>query len=83
MGQQNLINLPAGSSVVAQRIDLRFQPFQMLSGKIRLHEVAIVDGEVKLILHAKNETKKNAGQSLKLNVNWDELFAGAGGRGSD
>jgi cytoskeletal protein CcmA (bactofilin family) len=45
----------------------------MLSGKIRVHEVAIVDGDMKLILHAK-EMKKSAGSPLKLNVNWDELL---------
>jgi hypothetical protein len=73
LGKQNLINLPAGSSITAQRIDLRFQLFQMLSGKIRVHEVAIVDGDMKLILHAK-EMKKTGGSQLKLNVNWDELL---------
>jgi hypothetical protein len=73
LGKQNLINLPAGSSITAQRIDLRFQLFQMLSGKIRVHEVAIVDGDMKLILHAK-EMKKSPGSQLKLNVNWDELL---------
>jgi hypothetical protein len=74
LGQHNLINLPAGSSVTAQRIDLRFQLFQMLSGQIKVHEVAIVDGDVKLVLHAGKSTAKKSSSRFHPDVNWDELL---------
>src|SRR5688572_2194964 len=40
---QNIAKLPAGSSVVAERIDLTFRPFQIFSGDIRVHEVTIAN----------------------------------------
>src|SRR6201997_4604853 len=51
LSQHNLINLPPGSTVKAKRIDLRFRLFQMFSGEIRINEVAVVDGDVNLVLH--------------------------------
>jgi hypothetical protein len=74
LGPHNLINLPAGSSVTAQRIDLRFQLFQMLSGQIKVHEVAIVDGDVKLVLHAGKDSANKSHSRFHPDVNWDELL---------
>jgi hypothetical protein len=73
LSQRNLINLPPGSSVKAKRIDLRFRLFQMFSGDIRINEVAVVDGDVNLVLHTKPEPKKTQ-SNLRTRINWDELF---------
>src|SRR5258708_4392492 len=74
LSQHNLINLPPGSSITAKRIDLRFRLFQMFSGNIRINEVAVVDGDVRLVLHGAPEPKKAAKSRLRPQINWDELF---------
>src|SRR5688572_4202129 len=40
LGKRNIANLPAGSAVSAERIDFKFQFFQMLSGSIRVHDLS-------------------------------------------
>ncbi|OFZ18400.1 MAG: hypothetical protein A2X94_15010 [Bdellovibrionales bacterium GWB1_55_8] len=69
--EKNALNMPAGSSVHAERMDLNFRPFQMFSGNIRIHEVVIVNGEANLIVDpaapARRKTKKTIG------FRWDEL----------
>lgn len=79
--ERNVLKLPAGSSLVAERMDLVFRPFQMLSGEIRVHEVAVVKGDLQLVLpkgsarERKSEPPKGAAKpSVKLAVHWDELF---------
>ncbi len=76
LSDNNILKLPAGSSVRAQRIDLNFQPFQMLSGDIRVHEVVISGGDLNLILPAGQPVKAKASGSRKLlpGLHWDELF---------
>lgn len=48
--EHNVLELPPGSSVSAERIDLAFRPVQMFSSNIRVHEVTIVGGDVNLVL---------------------------------
>lgn len=71
LGKRNIVNLPAGSSVKAERIDFDFRPFQILSGDIRVHEVTIVNGDIHLFLDP-NPSQKKA--SSKLDFHWDELL---------
>jgi hypothetical protein len=70
----NLINLPPGSTVSAKRIDLRFRLFQMFSGNIRVNEVAVVDGDIRLVLHAASDARKSTPSRFRPQINWDELF---------
>ena len=74
--ERNILKLPAGSEVQAARMDLIFRPFQILSDQIRVNEVAIVQGEVRLVLpqgasQPKKPVKKDP---VKLSFHWDELF---------
>lgn len=71
--ERNVLQMPPGTSVKARRIDLVFQPFQMLSGDIRVHEVAIIDGEANVIL-AKKPPARQARKKLSLDFHWDELL---------
>src|SRR4051794_19325851 len=48
--EHNILGLPAGSSVTAERLDLAFRPVQMFSRNIRVHEVTIAGGDVNLVL---------------------------------
>jgi hypothetical protein len=43
-----LADLPVGSSLEAERIDLVFTPFQLLTGRIEVEEIAIQNGKVDL-----------------------------------
>ncbi len=74
LGSRNLVQLPAGSKIEAKRIDFTFQPFQILSGDIRVHEVAIVDGEVSLVLDMSKLKNKATPQKVQREFHWDELF---------
>ena len=72
----NIFNLPPDSSVQAERIDFIFLPFQMLSGNIRVREVAIVKGNVKLSVPSSIfEAKKSAkSKSAPLSLAWEDLL---------
>jgi hypothetical protein len=71
--EHNIVKLPAGSEVTAERIDFTFLPFQALSGDIRVHQVSIVKGNLLLILDQLGGSKKKA-KKFPFEVNWDELF---------
>ncbi|MCM2276748.1 MAG: translocation/assembly module TamB domain-containing protein [Oligoflexia bacterium] len=76
--ERNILKLPRGSSVRAERLDLNFRPFQMLSGNIRVHETVIVNGEVRLFLDQSLAKKRGPqprqGRGMKLGFHWDELL---------
>ena len=76
LGKRNIIKLPEGSSVVAERIDFGFRPFQIFSGDIRVNEMTIVNGDIQLFLDQEGEVKKKPTQAslTKLDFHWDELF---------
>lgn len=40
----NILELPPGSRVEAERVTLAFRPFQMFSGNIRVNEVTVTNG---------------------------------------
>jgi len=74
--ERNVLKMPAGTTVQAQRINLNFELFQTLSGEIRIHEAEIVDGEATLVLDSvPSETVGKAEKKrLNLNFHWDELL---------
>jgi len=73
VGPHNIVNLPPGSSVRADQIELIFRPFQMFTGNIRIHEAKIINGDVELLFdpNAKKEVIK---KKTKLGLHWDELL---------
>jgi autotransporter translocation and assembly factor TamB len=75
---RNILKLPAGSSVRAERIDFDFRPLQMFTGDVRVHELVIVGGDVNLLVQEEAEPKvKKPGvlkQMLVPKFHWDELF---------
>lgn len=73
--ERNLLKLPARSLVKAESIDLVFKPFQMLSGDIRVNEVVIVKGELRLVLPGEAEQKSPVKSGkFGFNLRWDELL---------
>ncbi|MGZ3689805.1 MAG: hypothetical protein ACXVBW_15995, partial [Bdellovibrionota bacterium] len=73
LGRHNLIHLPEGSAVSAERVDLNFLPLQMFSGNIRVNEVVIVNGDVSLVLDPALFNTKNP-KAPKREFHWDELL---------
>lgn len=78
--EKNALNLPAGSEIRAEEIDLIFRPLQMLSGTIRIREVGVIGGEVKLLLAdraspaAGSEAAREPRKKARFPVTWDDLF---------
>lgn len=80
----NALNLPGGSSVRAERIDLTFRPLRLLAGKIRIHEVAIVNGDIHLIQvsghggsgngRRKAASPGSSGAATRGALQWDDLL---------
>jgi hypothetical protein len=67
---KNAANLPEGTSVQAERMELSFRPLQILSGRVSIHEVRIVNGSVKTALvPGAPEPKKKRGK-----LSWQDLF---------
>ncbi len=82
--ERNPVGLPGGSSVEAKKIDFTFRPLQIFSGNIRVHEVGISDGEVRLPLDLTQGTtspsaphgapSRGSVSDLSRRFHWDELF---------
>lgn len=70
---RNILKMPAGTSVQAERIDLNFRLFEALSGDIRIHEVVIVNGDATLVLASMNNVKASK-KNFDLRFHWDELL---------
>lgn len=62
----NALGLPAGSRVMAERIDFRFLPLQMAFSGARVDEIIIENGEIALVVDDKSTKIKK--------LNWDELY---------
>jgi hypothetical protein len=72
----NPAGLPEGTEVKAQRLELTFRSLQVLSGRIRIHEVKVVDGSLKTKILGGDE-KTNKAKKLpksKLEISWQDLF---------
>ncbi|MBN20514.1 MAG: hypothetical protein CL678_04425 [Bdellovibrionaceae bacterium] len=77
LNHRNILNLPEGSEVSAQRIDFKFYPVQLLTGSIRVHEASIVNGDVKIQMDLKNilnPKKKKKKKTSTFGLEWDQLF---------
>lgn len=76
--EKNILKMPAGSSVKAERIDFDFRPLQMFTGDVRVHELVIIGGDVQLYVKDQPELKiKKTSvlkQALTPTFHWDELF---------
>src|SRR5690606_9570391 len=71
VAEKNAANLPAGTQVEAERMMLSFRPLQILSGTVSIHEVRVVNGNVKTsLVPAPTETKKKRTGKLS----WEDLF---------
>jgi hypothetical protein len=69
--EKNAANVPGGTKIEAERMALTFRPLQILTGRVSIHEVRIVNGNVKtsLIPAASDTKKKRAGK-----LSWQDLF---------
>lgn len=73
---RNVLKMPAGTTVQAERINLNFELFQTLSGEIRIHEAEIVNGDATVVLDSvlTQTVGKTEKKRLNLNFHWDELL---------
>lgn len=79
LGSRNVLGLPGGSTVSAERIEFRFRAFQVFSGDVRVHEVIFVNGEVLLIVDGQTlqHPSRSAGLATLAStgaIRWDELL---------
>lgn len=71
VADRNAANLPPGTHVEAEKMELSFRPLQILSGRVSIHEVKIINGKVKtaLIPQAVETKKKKA-----AGFSWQDLL---------
>ncbi len=67
LDEKNVLQLPQSSLLKASRLDLQFRPFQVLSGRIRVEQLRLVEADVSLDLR-----KAPVGGSMGLR--WKELI---------
>ncbi len=72
--EKNSIDLPAGTRVRAERLELRFLPFQIFAGNVRISQIAVVDGEVFLPLDPSKNNAPKAARKKTLGVSWGDLL---------
>jgi hypothetical protein len=71
VADKNAANAPPGTKIEAERMELSFRPLQILSGRVSIHEVKIINGKVKTSLIASQaEVKKHRG----IGLSWQDLF---------
>ena len=71
VADKNAANVPAGTKIEAERMELIFRPLQILSGRVSIHEVKIINGKVKTSLLARSvEPKKRK----VVGLSWQDLF---------
>jgi hypothetical protein len=77
--ERNPVHLPGGSLVEAKRIDFTFLPLQIFSGDIRVHQVTVSEGEVRLTIDLPQQAAGKS-PSVKSPVDphhrfhWEDLF---------
>lgn len=66
----NIAGVPAGTKVLGESLELRFRPIQVFTGKIRVHEVALVKGHVTLpkLPQTKSASKQDTGSAITLST---------------
>jgi hypothetical protein len=71
VADKNVANAPPGTKIEAERMELAFRPLQILSGRVSIHEVKIINGKVKTsLVAAPSETKKRR----SVGISWQDLF---------
>ena len=71
VADRNAADLPPGTKIEAERMELAFRPLQILSGRVSIHEVKIIGGKVRTsLVAAPAETKRRRGVGLS----WQDLF---------
>ena len=73
LAPQNVFDLPADSIIRAERIDLRFQPLQMLTGQVQLREIRVVGGDIELELGEPSSSPATPKKQGALQ--WDQLVS--------
>lgn len=68
---RNAANLPPGTKITAERMELSFRPLQILSGRVSIHEVKIINGKVSTSLIPKPPEPK---KKHSVGVSWQDLF---------
>ncbi len=71
VADKNSVNAPGGTKIRAERMELSFRPLQILSGRVSIHEVKIINGDVKtsLVVGTPEPRKKGAAA-----FSWQDLF---------
>ncbi len=70
----NPAKLPVGTLVAAEQLLLRFRPMQVLSGRVSIHEVRVVNGRVETSIEESKEKLKNTPPPSRLRISWEQLF---------
>ncbi len=68
--ERNAAGIPAGTRIEAEKMEVSFRPIQILSGRVSIHEVKIINGKVKTKLIAKADTAKKKKTS---GLSWQDL----------
>ncbi|MBC7387468.1 MAG: translocation/assembly module TamB domain-containing protein [Cryobacterium sp.] len=69
--QKNPASLPVGTHIEAERMQFSFRPSQILSGRVSIYEVRIINGKISTsLLPPDPEVKKKK----KSGISWRELF---------
>ncbi len=71
VADRNAANVPPGTQIEAERMELAFRPLQILSGRVSIHEVRIINGKLKTSLiprPAEPKKKKTAG------ISWQDIL---------
>jgi hypothetical protein len=71
VADRNAANIPPGTKIEAERMELAFRPLQILSGRVSIHEVKIINGKVKTSLIAR---KPEARRRRGVGISWQDLF---------
>lgn len=80
IGEKNLLNLPAGSSIEVEKLRFSFSLFQILTGRMRVQELALESGKIYLVLNPLQDSKPGAkAKTIVPNkkdkeIHWDELL---------
>ena len=66
--EKNFLGIPSGSVLRASKIALKFRPFQMLSGNIRVEQLSLSDAQISVEILQKKAAPSTAG------LGWNQLF---------
>lgn len=70
---ENPAGIPIGTDVNARRLEVSFHALQVLSGKIKINEIKVVDGVLKTKLKIPEKSPEKKEKKL-TNISWKDLF---------